>query len=125
MERFLTKSGCCGDPIVLPPVLTLWCPLYFHILLIPSEYSRLEAGLCLKFPVNMFNDTAGSRHGRFPSMLALQGHFCKNNKSCEVSDMRLFRGISPMVPGPVLGFMHVSGAAKDVVCACIAGLTLS
>lgn len=29
-----------------------------------------------------------------------------------------------MVLGSALGFMHVSGAAKDVVCACIAGLTL-
>lgn len=28
------------------------------------------------------------------------------------------------MPGSVLGFMHVSGMAKAVVCACIAGLTL-
>lgn len=83
---------------------------------------RLVGGL--KFPVNMFNDTAVRRHGRFPSILALWGYFRKNKNSCEVSDMRLFRGVSLIVPGPVLEFTYVSGAAKDVVCTCIAGLSL-
>lgn len=48
----------------------------------------------MKFPMDVFKETARRRHGRlpfspsiYPSMHAVQVHFCKNKMSCKAPAM--------------------------------------
>lgn len=63
----------------------------------------------------------------FPaSMLALQVHFCRNKKSCRNKKFLTGDCTWDLCNGAWLsfGFMHVCGAVKAAVTACVAGLTL-
>lgn len=62
MEKgVFTESSCCGDSGSLASGLTS-----SHVLLFPSAGCRLEDVLCLRLPMDMFNETAMRRHGRLP-----------------------------------------------------------
>lgn len=82
LQPFGINSHFLGFSIFPCPVFP--CPVF----------CRLEVVLRMKFPMDVFRETARRRHGRlpfspsiYPSMHAVQVHFCKNKMSCKAPAM--------------------------------------